>query len=37
MVRMDVNRLVGGDCETDGPWNGDSVAYAPEGFESAGV
>jgi outer membrane protein assembly factor BamB len=34
LVRMDVNRLANGDCETTGGWQG-AVAFATEGYRSA--
>ncbi|HEY7425440.1 MAG TPA: PQQ-binding-like beta-propeller repeat protein, partial [Gemmataceae bacterium] len=33
LVRMDVNRLVNGDCESAGGWQGPAV-YHPEGYKS---
>jgi outer membrane protein assembly factor BamB len=33
LVRMDVNRLVNGDCESAGGWQGPAV-YHPEGYQS---
>src|SRR5207344_3307344 len=33
LVRMDVNRLVNGDCESNGGWQG-PVVYHPAGYQS---
>ena len=34
VVRMGVNRLVNGDCQSEGGWMGEAVAYHPEGYQS---
>ncbi|HUU68129.1 MAG TPA: PQQ-binding-like beta-propeller repeat protein, partial [Planctomycetota bacterium] len=35
MVKLGPDRLVNGNCETDGGWTGEKLAYQPEGRSSA--